>query len=80
MDTKDATTDKRKSADVMVEIQTVIGGLEGIAVADIFKLAELIRDYGSKCAGEAIGPIITTMLEGITKPRKNPDEPWKGGL
>lgn len=72
-------TDKKTTADIMDEIQQVIGTIDGIATADVFKLAGLIKEYGQATAGEAASAIMKPLFDTLLKPRKDVDEPWKEG-
>lgn len=74
------TGKNRKPDEVLNDIENVIGSIDGIAVRDIFRLASLVREYGSAMAGDAVGQLMGPLLDAMLKPPKNPGEPWKGGL
>lgn len=67
---------KRKSADVMSDIERTISTIDGISTADAFKLGQLVREYGTVVAGETMGPLMTSLLGSFDK---KPKKPWEEG-
>lgn len=67
--------DKRKSGEVMADIERTLSTVDGISTADAFKLGQLVREYGDKKAGESLGPLIEGLLDNMGKP---PKKPWEG--
>ena len=68
---------KRGSKDVWNDIEEFLATTDGISTRDAFRLGSLVREYGSTSAGEAIGPIMTSLLTAVTKPPKTPKQPWE---
>lgn len=68
-------SDKRKSGEVMADIERTLSTVDGISTADAFKLGQLVREYGDKKSGEALGPLIEGLFDNFGKA---PKKPWEG--
>lgn len=74
--------DTTKSDAALKSVADMLSTFDGVALGDAFKLAGLVQKYGDARATEATGPILDTILTGITRSldkaeQKSPRETWR---
>jgi hypothetical protein len=67
-------SDKRTSAMILTDIQSLVASVDGISTTDAMRLGSLVQEYGSAKAGESIGPMFTALLDSAIKKPRNPWE------
>jgi hypothetical protein len=69
-----------KSEAALKEISDMLATFDGVSTGDAFRLACLVQKYGDARAGEAVGPIMHSILGSFEKAmdKQNPPKnPWE---